>query len=185
MKEYINPENWQRLTQRWDEIRSNGHTLEIRYRRIVAPDDENRTQVIDIIQNIDGEVFIETVECSTGEVEAILETNNLSLEGLQKEYEVILKNLLLQQPDHHGTHLVVNMIPTSSSTGEISCYLERPTGRSNIQLNYRHYYMLKALREKMSSSMGESWVQVQVIYQPGMFSNLEFYFDYESSSKQP
>lgn len=185
MKEYIDPENWQRLTQRWDEIRSTGHTLELRYRRIVAPDDEYRTQVIDIIQNIDAEVFIETVECSKGEVEAILETNNLSLEGLQNEYQVILKNLLMKQPDHHDTHLVVTMMPTSQSSGEISCYLERPTSRSNVQLNYQHYYMLKALREKMSSIVGESWVRVKVIYRSGMFSNLEFYFDYESSAKQP
>ena len=185
MKEYIDPENWQRLTQRWEEIRSTGHTLELRYRRIVAPDDENRTQVIDIIQNIDGDLFIETVECSTGEVEAVLEINHLSLEGLQKEYEVLLKNLLLKQPDHHDTHLVVTMIPTSPSTGEISCYLERPTGRSNVQLNYRHYYMLKALREKMSSIVGESCSRVQAIYQSGMFGNLEFYFDYESSAKEP
>lgn len=185
MKEYVDPENWQRLTRHWDELITAGRTVELHYRRIVAPDDENHTQVIDIIQNIDGELFIETVECSTGEVEAILETNNLSLEGLQKEYGTMLEQLLLKLPEHHNVHLIVTMIPTSQNTGETSCYLERPTGRSNVQLNYRHYYMLKALREKMNTIVGESWVRVQVIYHPGMFSNLEFYFDYESNAKQP
>ena len=73
--------------------------------------------------------------------------------------------------------LIVTMSPTSPTSGEVRAYLEKPdvSVKSSILVNYRHYYMLNALRDRMIESLGESWSQVRAVYHAG---DLEFYFEY-------
>jgi hypothetical protein len=69
------------------------------------------------------------------------------------------------------------MSPTSPTSGEVQGHLEVPYApvQSSVQLNYQHYYVLNALRDRMIESTGDAWREVQAIYHAG---DLEFHFEY-------
>jgi len=69
------------------------------------------------------------------------------------------------------------MTPTSSASGELEGVLARINApvQDSVLVNYRHYYVLNALREKMIESTGDAWSQVRAVYHAG---ELEFYFEY-------
>jgi len=45
---------------------------------------------------------------------------------------------------------------------------------NSVQVNYQHYYLLNALRDKMIEIVGEGWSQVEAVYWQ---DTLEFYFE--------
>jgi hypothetical protein len=73
--------------------------------------------------------------------------------------------------------LVVTMSPTSPTSGEVRAFLKKPEEpvQKSILINYRHYYVLNALRDKMIELLGESWSQVRAVFHEG---DVEFYFEY-------
>ena len=79
-----------------------------------------------------------------------------------------------KQPD---MDLVVTMSPSSPTSGEVEGLLVHPDApvQGSILVNYKHYYMLNALREKMTESTGDAWRKVRAVYHSG---DLEFYFEY-------
>jgi len=72
--------------------------------------------------------------------------------------------------------LIVTMAPTSPTSGEIRGYIQKRDSdeKNSVLVNYQHYYVLNALREKMMDSSGKSWSRVRAVNHPG---NLEFYFE--------
>jgi hypothetical protein len=74
------------------------------------------------------------------------------------------------------------MTPHSATSGETICYLVRPEAgeKSSLALNYQHYYVLNALREKMIETVGDAWSRVKVIYRNG---DVEYYFEYPELEK--
>ncbi len=61
--------------------------------------------------------------------------------------------------------------------GALGIGLEVPDApvQSSVLVNYQHYYVLNAIRDRMTEMLGKSWKQVRAVYHSG---NLEFYFDY-------
>lgn len=174
----IDLEIWKRLRKKWADLNVNGHKVSVRFDLITHPDDNKNILAIDVIQTIDNELVIETIQRDTGEAYAVLGINGLSRERLEKVYEDIVLSLFLQTTQRDTT-MTVNMSPTSPTSGELRGFLEKHNSDSkeSVQLNYQHYYILNALREKMIEQLGENWDEVKVVCRA---DHVEFYFDYSS-----
>ena len=172
----IDLENWERLRKKWSELQARGRKLRIEFRLIASKKDENDIIAIDVVQNVDNEIFTETVQRKAGEAYTTLGIAGLSMESLVAAYKTLLSQLA-RENKKQDANLIVTMAPSSPSSGEIRCYLE--IGNSDVQgdilVNYRHYYVLSALREKMLEILGDGWKKVKAVYRSG---DLEFYFEY-------
>lgn len=167
---------WESLKKKWAELETNGHNIEIEFKLIVTGETEEKTIAIDVIQKIDDDILTETVQRAAGEAYETLGIAGLSLERLVEIYKEKLKELH-KRIRSRKTYLSVTMTPSSPVSGEVRVYAEdREKGqKKRLQVNYQHYYLLNALRDKMIETVGEGWSQVRAVYQEDM---LEFYFEY-------
>lgn len=172
----IDLEIWKQLRQKWTEMDAEGHNLKIEFKLISDSEDKSKVLLIDVIQYIDGNPVTETVQRKAGEAYVTLGIAGLSMERLVTVYKEMIKQL------HHQTNqrdmdLTVTMSPTSPTSGEVRAYLQGPESlkQSSIMVNYRHYYVLNALRDRMIELLGESWTHVRAVYHAG---DLDFYFEY-------
>ena len=168
---------WKRLKNKWAELKKNGHELTIDFRLLADTHDEKNVLAIDVIQNIDDEIVTETVQRKAGEAYSTLGIAGLSRERLIEVYTEMMDQLHRQTGQKKDADLIVTMSPGSPLSGEIIGYMEkRDSGeKSSVSVNYQHYYMLSALREKMIQSTGDGWSKVKAVYRSG---DLEFYFEY-------
>lgn len=172
----IELEIWKQLNRKWADLDSNGHQVKVEFKLITSPGDENRTLMIDVIQRIDDEIVVETVQHKAGEAYEALGLAGLSMERLVQVYKDILEKIH-NQAKEYKSDLIVTMSPTSSTSGEVQAYLQsrdEPVKQA-VLTNYKHYYVLTVLREKMIEQLGDNWKQVQAVYKQG---ELEFYFEY-------
>ena len=167
---------WEQLKQKWDELDRNGHSLRIDFKLILDKDDEDKTLAIDVIQKIDGDVITETVQHVAGEAYEQLGIADLSLERLVEVYKEKLHQLY-RESNMPYAYLIVTMTPSSPSSGETQGYLEKrkKNQKFSIPVNYQHYYLLNAIRDKMIELVGEGWRQVKAVYWK---DTLQFYFEY-------
>lgn len=168
----VDVETWQGLRKKWAELDAAGHTVKIDFQLLADPQDDKNILAIDVVQHIDEDVITETFQRRAGEAYETLGIAGLSLERLTAVYQELLEQLRQQQAVQDTT-LIVTMSPTSPTAGEVRGYVERSGVRSNLPVNYQHYYMLVAMREKMIETTGEAWSSIQAVYDAG---NLEFYF---------
>ena len=105
----------------------------------------------------------------------------LGIAGLPKERLIEIYKEMMHQLHHQikqkDMDLIVTMSPSSPTSGEIRGYTQKSNSdvKSSVLVNYQHYYVLNALREKMIESGGDGWSKVTAVYRSG---NLEFYFEY-------
>lgn len=172
----IDLEIWKSLRKKWSDLDAQGHKLKVDFRLIADPKDKSKVLVIDVIQHIDDELITETVQRSAGEAYTTLGIGGLSLEELVEVYKQMMKQIH-QASQQRDMDLNVIMSPTSSTSGEAKAYLSKQDSpaRKSVQMDYRHYYVLTALRDKMIELLGENWSQVRAVYHSG---DLEFYFEY-------
>ena len=105
-------EIWERLKKKWAELQSAGHKLEIEFRLITDPEDEDNVLAIDVIQTIDDDVFTETVQRNAKEAYAALGIAGLSMERLVEVYKEIMRQLFRQAKTREGK-LIVTMSGSS------------------------------------------------------------------------
>ena len=167
---------WKRLMEKWSELQSAGQKLKIEFRLIADPKDEKNILAIDVVQNVNSDVLTETVQKNAGEAYAVLGIDALSMEALVEAYKNMMNNLY-NHTNQKEMDLVVTMTPTSPTSGEIKGYVTKENSevRKSVFVNYRHYYVLNALRDKMIGLVGDSWKRVKAVYRSG---ELEFYFEY-------
>ena len=167
---------WKQLKVKWSDLSKNGHQLRVEFRLLRDPEDEKSILAIDVIQYIDDEIVTETVQRKAGEAFATLGLAGLSRERLVEIYKDMLHELY-GQTKQEDADLIVTMSPSSPVSGEIRGYTEkRDSGeKSTVSVNYQHYYLLTALREKMVEGSGQGWSKVKAVYHA---DDLEFYFDY-------
>jgi len=165
---------WKRLRKRWAELEKAGHKLKIDFQLLADINDENNILGIDVIQNIDDELIIETVERNSGEANAMLGIAGLSAERLIEVYKEMIRQLH-QQIKQEDMDLIVTMSSTSPTSGEVRGYLQKSNSDAGISIpvNNQHYYILRALWEKMARDVGVS-SKVRAVYRS---DNLEFYFE--------
>jgi hypothetical protein len=165
---------WNQLKEKWKKLYSDGHSLKIDFRLATNDNKTDKTLAIDVVQTIDEEIVVETVQRRKGEAYTALGIPELSAERLKDVYKGMMAQLHggLGQPE---SELVITMSPTSETSGEVTGYLKSRSGlvKQAVLTNYQHYYVLIALREKMIEQMGENWRQVKVIYKPDV---VEFYY---------
>jgi len=166
---------WERLKNKWSKLDKQGHKLTVEFRLVANPKDDRDILAIDVIQNVDGEVITETVQRKAGDAYPTLGIAELSKEGLVEVYKEMISQLH-REIKQQDADLIVMMAPTSPTSGEIRGYIQKRDAdeKNSVVVNYQHYYLLNALREKMMDSSGKSWSRVRVVYHPG---NLEFYFE--------
>ena len=166
---------WERLKNKWSKLDKEGHKLTVEFRLVADPKDDKDILAIDAIQNVDDEVITETVQRKAGEAYSTLGIAGLSKEGLIEVYKEMISQLY-RQIKQQEADLIVTMAPTSPTSGEIRGYIQKRDSdeKNSVFVNYQHYYVLNALREKMMDSSGKSWSRVRAVHHPG---NLEFYFE--------
>jgi hypothetical protein len=147
--------------------------LKVDFQLVGSPRKETDILAIDVVQHVDEEVITETVQRKAGETYEPLGIAGLSLERLTEVYKEMLEKLYRQQAKSGDAVLIVIMAPRSETSGEIRGYVQNSGVQSSVLLNYQHYYVLNALREKMIEA-GKGWSKVRVVYDG---SNLEFSFD--------
>ena len=118
-------EIWERLKKKWAELQSAGHSLEIEFRLITNPKDENNVLAIDVIQTVDDDVFTETVQRNAEEAYAALGIAGLSMERLVEVYKELMHQLY-RQAKTHDAELIVTMSTSSHLSGEVKGYIENP-----------------------------------------------------------
>jgi len=167
---------WERLKKRWARFVSAGHKLKIDFHLLADVDDEENILAIDVIQNINDDIFVETVQRNAGKAYSVLGINGLSKENLIEVCKEMMRQLQ-SQAKQHDADLIVTMTPSSPASGETRGYMEERQShiKSSVLVNYQQYYLLNALREKMIESTGDSWSKVKAVYHSG---DLEFYFEY-------
>ena len=168
--------NWERLRKRWSEMESSGHKLSIDFSLITASQNDKNALAIDVIQKINDETITETVQRNAGEAYAILGIQGLSMEELVGVYKNKMRELELET-NPKEMDLVVTMTRTSTTSGEVKGYIgkEGSDTKRSVTVNYQHYYLLTALREKLKELTRDSWKRVKAVYRSG---ELEFYFEY-------
>ena len=172
----IDTDIWEGLRKKWSELEAAGHAVKIDFKLIADSKDENSILAIDVIQHVDEEVITETVQRQAGEAYETVGVAGLSMENLVALYDKMLDQVYFQQEDRSELNLIVTMSPSSKTSGELRGYVERPEGgKSSLQLDYQHYYVLNALREKMKEMLGEEWREIRAAF---VSRRLEFYFDY-------
>ena len=167
---------WERLNQRWFELDKHGHKVTVEFRLVADPKDDRNILAIDVIQHVDDEVITETVQRNAGEAYITLGIAGLSREHLEDVYKEMMQGLHRQLGLNTDVDLVVIMSPSSPLSGEIRGYTEKRGSdeKSTVIVNYQHYYLLNALREKMIDSTGDGWSKVRAVYRSG---DLDFYFE--------
>lgn len=172
----IDAEIWNQLRKKWSDLATQGHKLKITFKLIKDSKDTSKILAIDVIQNIDEELIIETVQRVAGEAYETLGIGGVSMERLVGVYKEMMDKLY-RQTQQRDVDLIVTMSPNSSTAGEVQGYIEKDSAKmqSSVSVNYRHYYVLNALREKMIESTGDAWHSVRATYHSG---DLEFYFEY-------
>jgi len=150
--------------------------LSVEFQLVSHPNHSKNILAIDVIQKIDDEVVVETVQRKAGEAYAIL-----GIDGLPKErLEDVLRDILdasyhqIQEPN---ATLTVTMSPNSTTSGEVRgvVQIQGTNTTTSIPVNYQHYYVLNALRETMSKELKKTWQKVTAIYRN---KTLELAFDY-------
>lgn len=167
---------WERLRENWSELQSAGNKLKISFHLIKESEHENNILAIDVVQNINDEVITETVQRNADEAYPILGIAGLSMERLVEVYKEKMYQLY-RQSKFQEANFIVTMTISSPISGEVRAFIENPGSsiKSNLQVNYQHYYILSALREKMIELTGDEWHTVRAVYRPRA---LEFYFEY-------
>jgi hypothetical protein len=174
----IDLEIWEQLRKKWTDLDASGRKIKVDFKLIADPNDENKILAIDVVQHIDDKLVTETVQRTAGEAYAALGTAGLSQERLVEVYKDMMRQLHHHaKPHDFDMDLVVTMSHHSATSGEVEGLLVHPDApvQSSVSVDYRHYYTLNALREKMIESTGDAWSKVRAVYHSG---DLEFYFEY-------
>jgi hypothetical protein len=175
MNPNIDLEVWKQLKEKWTKLDADGRSLKIDFKLITNDSKKNKTFAIDVVQAINDDIIVETVQRKEGEAYAALGISELSVEQLKEVYGEMMAQLYSQLAEPESD-LVITMSPTSETSGEVQGYLQshdEPVKQA-VMTDYQHYYVLSALREKMIEQLGESWKQVKAIYKQGA---VEFYFE--------
>ena len=172
----IDVATWNELRKKWSDLNAQGHKLKISFKLITDSKDKSKVLAIDVIQNIDEELITETVQRIGDEAYETLGIAGLSMERLIEVYKEMMEKLY-RQTQLRDADLIVTMSPSSPTAGEVRGYVGKQDSnvQNSVLVNYRHYYMLNALRGKMIESVGDAWSKVRAVYHSG---NLEFYFEY-------
>jgi len=174
----IDMEIWKQLRQKWTELDGKGHKIKVDFNLLKDPTEEKNILAIDVIQHIDEKLITETVQHKAGEAYAALGIAGLSMERLVEVFKGMLKKLRREaKPRDFKTDLNVTMSYQSATSGEVEGFLINPEGsvQSSVPVNYRHYYLLNALRDKMIETTGDAWRVVRAVYHE---EGVEFYFEY-------
>jgi hypothetical protein len=170
---------WEQLKKKWAQLDANGRALKVDFRLISADVTKDKTLAIDVVQTVNDEVYVETVQRNAGEAHKTLGIAGLSREELIRVYKKMLRELYgrIKKPN---SDLIVEMTPHSDISGETTGYLQQPTTgkRYSIELNYQHYYVLNAIRAKMIELEGDRGSKIKAVYHAG---NVEFHSDYQES----
>lgn len=168
-------EIWKQLRQKWTDLDTQGRKIKVDFQLVGHPTEKGNVLAIDVIQHIDGKPVTETVEREAGAAYAVLGIAGLSMERLVEVYKGMMKQLHSQSRVQE-IDMIVTLTITSPTSGELKGILSMPDApvQDPVQVNYQHYYVLKALRERMIATTGDAWTRVRATYRPDA---LEFYFD--------
>jgi hypothetical protein len=169
-------EIWKQLRQKWTDLDAQGRKIKVDFQLVGHPSEKGNVLAIDVIQHIDGKPVTETVEREAGAAYAVLGIAGLSMERLVEVYKGMMKQIY-NQANVQETVLDITMATTSPTSGELAGILVNINApvQTPVQVNYQHYYVLKALRDRMVETTGDAWTEIRASYQPDA---LEFYFEY-------
>jgi hypothetical protein len=169
-------EIWKQLRKKWADLDASGHHININIKLITDPKDKNKVLTIDVVQKIDEETVIETVQHIAKEAYGPLGIANASIQYLKEIYKKKMYELF-HEAEQLDASLIVSMSPTSPTSGEVRAVLEKMNteNKKSIEVDYSHYYILNALREKMMETQGIECGQVKAVYKN---DELEFHFEY-------
>jgi hypothetical protein len=172
----IDLEIWRQLKKKWTDLDANGDQLKVEFKLIADPKDNKKILIIDVVQKINEEIVVQTVQRTPGEADSILRIIGLSMEQLVE----VLKNMMHQLYNQQGqsdSKLTISMSPSSPASGEVKGTLEThgSNAKTSVPVNYQHFCVLSAIRTKMIELLGDSCIEIRAVYRPEL---LESYCEY-------
>lgn len=175
----IREEIWLALRQKWADLTSDGHKVEVEFKLIQDPKDRSKTLAIDVAQNIDNEWLVQTVQHKAGEAYKAVGIEGFDLNPLLYTVGQVV-NSLTEPITGHGTvddEMHVFMKRISPESAEVYGHIISKSGEKiGVRANYRHYYVINALLEEVSRIMKEEYSEIQLHRQKGDNGRLYFRF---------
>ena len=90
----INAAIWERLKAKWTRFDASEESLRVDFKLITADTEKDKTLAIDVVQTIDDEVYVETVQRNPGEAYRTLGIVGYSIEKLVQTYKKCCMNCI-------------------------------------------------------------------------------------------
>jgi hypothetical protein len=161
----IQQEIWTTLRQKWSTLVAEGHSLKVEFNLLKDPTNESRILAIDVVQNIDGEWHVQTVQSKKQEAYATIGIEKSNLDQLinvaSRIVNSVTKPVTGRETYDDEMHVFMKLI--SPETAEIYGYIISKTGEKiGIRSSYQHYYILNEILEQISGIMKEKYTEIQL-----------------------
>ena len=172
----IDESMWKALNQKWSNLVTNEHNLEIDFRLITDPSDSSFVLAVDIQQKIDGNWTVQTVQRERNEASRILGIHDMSLDELINVFKKRLKEYKHHLPQAEIVTFAQFHGEKTGETRKIEISQENNEEYS-VQTSYADYYILSAIGEKIAELTGDIVSEIQVV-KNFPTSGIEYYFIY-------
>jgi hypothetical protein len=161
----VQQEIWATLRQKWSTLLAEGHSLKVEFNVLKDPADASRALAIDVVQNIDGEFHVQTVQNEKQQAYSAIGIDGFSLDQLinlaGRAVNSVTKSITGRETYDDEMHIFMKLI--SPETAEIYGHVISKTGEKiGIQSNYQHYYVLNEIAEQISEIMKEKYAEIQL-----------------------
>jgi hypothetical protein len=175
----IQQEIWTALHQKWSALVAEGHSLKVEFNLLKDPTNESRILAIDVVQNIDGEFHVQTLQKEKQQAYSAIGIDGFSLDQLinlaGRVVNSVTKPITGRETYDDEIHIFMRLI--SLETAEIYGHVISKTGEKiGIRSNYQHYYVLNEIAEQISKIMKEKYTEIQLHRNKDDFGRIYFRF---------
>ena len=160
----IKEDMWTILNQKWGRLISEGHTVNVEFKLLQGPD-QSKTLAIDVVQNIDGEWVVQTVQHQAQEAYPAIGIEGFGLDQLINIASRVVDSVTEPITGHktYDDEMHIYMKRISPETSELYGHIISEKGeRIAIRSDYRHYYVINEMLEQISKIMREEYAEIQL-----------------------
>jgi hypothetical protein len=175
----LKEEIWHALNQKWKRLVNDGHVVKVEFNILLNPI-ENEPLAIDVVQSIDHEWIVQTVQRQAGEAYQFLKIDNIGLDqllGMLKQAVNSVSDPVTNHKTKVNEEMHIYMKRISPETSEVYGHVIVNNGEKiAIRTNYQHYYLLEAMLERTTNIMREDYSEIQLHRSRDNYGNVNYKF---------
>jgi hypothetical protein len=161
----VQEEIWIALRQKWSTLVAEGHSVEVKINVIKDPQNEAKALAIDVVQKIDNEWYVQTVQSKIQEAYSAIGIEGVRLNQLidiaSRVIDSVTKPVIGCETFDDEMHIFMRHI--SPMTSELHGYVISKIGeRIEVRTNYQHYYVINEILNQISEIMNEEYTEIQL-----------------------